>query len=152
MSLAVIQSLHRVLWQNIDAENAGRYRSENVMISGAEHVPPDFVNVPGQMTAIVADYNNSALHPIERAARLHTDFVNMHPFIDGNGRTARLLMNFELMKSGYLPVIIKASERLAYYESLDSASVSGDYNDFIKIVADAELEAIEKVLKLVGKH
>ena len=147
-----IKSIHQLVLKNIDAENAGVYRSENVIISGAEHVPPDFINVPEQMAAIVGDYRCSALHPIERAARLHTDFVNVHPFIDGNGRTARLLKNFELMKAGYLPVIIKANDRLAYYESLDKASISGDYSDFIEIVVNAEIEAIEKVLKLVERR
>ena len=147
-----IKSIHQLVLKNIDAENAGVYRSENVIISGAEHVPPDFINVPEQMAAIVAEYTNSTYHPIERAARLHTDFVNVHPFIDGNGRTARLLMNFELMKSGYLPVIIKANERLAYYESLDKASISRDYREFVEIVAKAEVEATEKVLTLVERH
>ena len=77
-------------------------------------------------------------------------FVKVHPFIDGNGRTARLLMNFELMKSSYLPVIIKAENRLQYYEALDKAHTKDDYTDFIQMTIAAEIEAIEKVLSLIA--
>ena len=66
-------------------------------------------------------YNQSAqaLHPIERAARVHGEFVKIHPFVDGNGRTARLLMNLELMKAGFPPIDIKFTDRIAYYNAFD---------------------------------
>jgi len=70
------------------------------------------------------------------AAILHTDFVKIHPFIDGNGRTARLLLNFELMKNGYSPVVISKDIRPKYYDALDKAHTTGDYGDFKQIVAD----------------
>ncbi|WDE97546.1 Fic family protein [Lentisphaera profundi] len=145
-----IKSIHQLVLKNIDVDNAGTYRKDNVMISGADHIPPDHYDVALQMSELIETYKNSNVHPIERAARLHTDFVKVHPFIDGNGRTARLLMNFELMRAGYLPVIITASERFTYYDSLDKAHTQNDYSDFIKIVVDAEKEAISKVLKLIG--
>lgn len=134
-----IKSLHQLVLKNIDTENAGSYRRVNVLISGAEHRPPHALQVAEQMTAFVDWYNQSAqaLHPIERAARVHGEFVKIHPFVDGNGRTARLLMNLELMKAGFPATVIEVEQRLAYYQSLDKAHCTGDYDDFIKLVAQA---------------
>jgi Fic family protein len=146
----VIKSIHQLVMKNIDANNADVYRRENVLIAGAEHRPPDYLNVPEQMTDLVQAYQTFAGHPIERAARLHVDFVKIHPFVDGNGRTARLLMNFDLMKSGFLPVVFKATDRLAYYEALDKAHTENDYSDFLRLSADAEALALENVLSLLG--
>src|SRR5690625_7883004 len=76
----------------------------------------------------------SHLNAIERGAMLHAIFVGIHPFIDGNGRTARLLLNLELMKEGYPPVIIKVENRLEYYEALDKAHATEDYSNFVALV------------------
>ncbi|MDP1772759.1 MAG: Fic family protein, partial [Methylobacter sp.] len=83
------------------------------------------------------------------AARLHVDFVKIHPFVDGNGRTARLLMNFDLMKAGFLPVVFKATDRLAYYEALDKAHAQNDYDDFLHLSVNAETQALEKLMSLL---
>ena len=88
-------------------------------------------------------------HPIVRAAFLHGELVKIHPFIDGNGRTFRLIMNMELMRSGYVPVIIKKDNRLKYYEALDKAHTTGDYTDFVKLVTDAENEMLDRYLEVV---
>jgi len=145
----VIKSIHQLILKDIDNENAGMYRKENVLIAGEEHTPPEHILVTEQMTDLVKNHNNFKGHPLERAARLHIDFVKIHPFVDGNGRTARLLMNLDLMKAGLQPVVIKATERLAYYEALDKAHTLNQMNDFIALVADAEQEALNKVLALV---
>ena len=89
-------------------------------------------------------------HPIVRAALLHGELVKIHPFIDGNGRTSRLVMNMELMRSGYVPVIIKKDNRLKYYEALDKAHTTGDYTDFVKLVTEAENEMLDRYLSVVG--
>ncbi|WDV48179.1 Fic family protein [Clostridiaceae bacterium M8S5] len=89
------------------------------------------------------------MHPIERATRVHGEFVKIHPFIDGNGRTARLLLNLELMKSGYPPIVIKNEERMKYYASLDKAHTTGDYSDFIAIVEKEVENSLEIYLKLI---
>ena len=96
-----LKALHHLVLKQIDTEHAGRYRSTNVIISGADHEPPHALHVAEQMEALMQWYNNEAqaLHPVERAARLHVDFVKIHPFVDGNGRTARLIMNLELDES-----------------------------------------------------
>ncbi|VAW56177.1 Fic domain protein, MA2133 type [hydrothermal vent metagenome] len=145
-----IKSIHQLVLKNIDVDNAGIYRKENVLISGAEHTPPDYLLVSEKIDKLLDWHKNFAGHPIERAAILHVDFVKTHPFIDGNGRTARLLMNLDLMKANLLPVVIKASERLTYYEALDKAHTQNDYQDFIKIIIKAEVEALTFVLSLVS--
>ena len=88
-------------------------------------------------------------HSIVRAALLHGELVKIHPFIDGNGRTSRLIMNMELMRCGYVPVIIKKDNRLKYYEALDKAHTTGDYTDFVKLVTEAENEMLDRYLSVV---
>ncbi len=145
----LIKSIHQLVLKNIDNKNAGTYRDQNVSISGAKHIPPSHLHVDEQMGALIEWYNRCKLHPVERAARLHTDFVKIHPFVDGNGRTARLLMNFDLLRSGYLPVVIQVADRLEYYEALDTAHTKRDYSAFIKMVVDAELAVLVKHLRLI---
>jgi Fic family protein len=77
------------------------------------------------------------------------DFVKIHPFVDGNGRTARLLMNFDLMKAGFLPVIFQAADRLAYYEALDKAHTQNEYQDFLQLSMAAEIKAFDTLLSLL---
>ncbi|MBI6883214.1 Fic family protein [Pseudomonas putida] len=133
-----IKNLHSLVLRGIDDAEAGRYRSENVVISGASTIPPDFLHLNEEMTKLIDWYvSASEMHPVERAAELHTRFVEIHPFVDGNGRTGRLLMNFELMKSGYPPAIIQKEERLAYYDALDKACVTRDFGDISLLVAEA---------------
>ncbi len=134
-----IKNLHQLVLKNIDADNAGRYREVNVLISGAEHRPPNALQVSELMAAFSQWCSNDAqqLHPVERAARIHGEFVKIHPFVDGNGRTSRLLMNLELMKAGFPATVIEVAQRLDYYQALDKAHCSGDYSDFINLVARA---------------
>lgn len=140
-----IKSLHALILKNIDDSNAGSYRNINVLISGATHRPPIHIEVAPKMEAFMHWYNNEAqeLHPIERACRVHIDFVAIHPFIDGNGRTSRLLMNLELMKSGFPPVVISIKDRLSYYDALDKAHTQKDYSDFIALVSQNIEESFE---------
>lgn len=90
------------------------------------------------------------LHPIERAAKVHADFVGIHPFIDGNGRTSRLLMNLELLKAGYPPCVITVENRLAYYEALDQWMAYGKIEAFIQLVSDAVLEGFKPYQVVLG--
>ena len=145
-----IKVIHQIVLKNIDNENAGRYRNENVKIKGAVHIPPDYVIVPELMEKLIIQYESwKEYHPIIRAALLHGELVKIHPFIDGNGRTSRLIMNLSLMNSGYLPVIIKKEKRLEYYNALDKAHTTGDYTEFIKMINDAEVETLNDYLKLL---
>lgn len=145
-----IKNIHGLVLKDIDNENAGRYRTENVTIRGAAHIPPDYLIVPELMERLVLNYKEwDKYHPIIKAALLHGELVKIHPFIDGNGRTSRLVMNLSLMNSGYLPVIIKKDKRLDYYNALDKAHTTGDYTDFVKLVSELEIEMINKYLELL---
>lgn len=145
-----IKNIHQLILKGIDNENAGIYRRENVTIKGTIHVPPDFVKLPELMEKLILNYESwNKYHPIIQAALLHGELVKIHPFIDGNGRTSRLIMNLSLMNNGYNPVIIKKENRLEYYEFIDKAHVNGDYTDFIKLITKLEIETLEKYLNLI---
>jgi len=145
-----IKNIHQLILKDIDNENAGRYRKENVTIKGATHIPPDYLKVPELMEKLILTYNTwSEYHPIIQAALLHGELVKIHPFVDGNGRTSRLLMNLDLMNSGYNPVIIKKESRLKYYEALDKAHITGNYTDFVKLVTELEIEMLKKYIELL---
>lgn len=138
-----IRNIHSLILKEIDNSHAGKYRNENVLISGAKHVPPKYFEVGDLMQRLIAEYKNEwkTFHPVVKATLLHGEFVKIHPFIDGNGRTSRLLMNFDLMKNGYPPVIIKNDERARYYDVLDHAHTTMNYAPFIELVSTLELES-----------
>ncbi|MGG4439022.1 Fic family protein [Priestia megaterium] len=131
-----IKNLHRLVLKGIDDEYAGVYRDQQVFIAGAKHTPPAPYLIKEQMEQLIKWYENEAqkLHPVERGAMLHAIFVGIHPFIDGNGRTSRLLLNLELMKAGFPAVVIKVENRLAYYEALDKSHRTKNYQDFIQLI------------------
>lgn len=143
----VIKSIHQLVLKNIEDENADRYRMINVLISGSQHIPPHFTVLSEKMEKLVQWYHEQKdkLHPVELAAQFHFQFVYIHPFTDGNGRTARLLMNLILMKYGFPPAIVKAANdaRLKYYESLEEASIRANLKPFIQLIA----ECVEVSLK-----
>lgn len=131
-----IKQIHSLILKNIDDENKGKYRTTNVIISGAEHKPPQSFEVQSQMQEFIKKYNENItkLHPIELASFIHIEFVKIHPFIDGNGRTSRLLMNLELIKAGFPPVVIELEDRLEYYKALDIAHTENDYKPFLELM------------------
>ena len=102
------------------------------------------------MEKLILNYKTwNIYHPIVKATLLHGELVKIHPFIDGNGRTSRLIMNLDLMNSGYNPIIIKKEDRLKYYEALDKAHATYDYTDFVKLVTKLEIEMLKKYLELL---
>jgi Fic family protein len=114
-------------------------------------MPPDFMHLPAEMAGLMHWYDDAgAMHPIERAAELHTRFVKIHPFVDGNGRTGRLLLNFELLKMGYPPAIIRKEDRLAYYDALDIACVSGGFSEITSLVAASVQRSLDLYLEVLG--
>lgn len=145
----VIKSLHHLVLKNI-ADDAGRYRMVNVRISGSEHVPPHYTSVPEQMEQLMKWYveQRDVLHPVLLAAEFHFRFVYIPPFSDGNGRTARLLMNLILMEHGFQPAIVKAAYavRLRYYETLEEASVQGHLQPLVSLIMDCVAESLQAYL------
>ena len=147
-----IKSIHSLILKNIDDKNAGKYRDINVLISGAEHKPPQALEVSAKMQEFISWYKkeHTNLHPVELAARVHVDFVAIHPFVDGNGRTSRLLLNLELIKHGFPPAIIKVENRLAYYKALDIAHTTQNYEPFLELVSQVCVESFEPYFYLLG--
>ena len=148
----VIKSVHQLVLKNIEHKHAGIYRKTNVVISGADHIPPDAMHVASEMQAFISWLEREAahLHPVERAARVHCDFVKIHPFTDGNGRTSRLLMNLELMKAGYPPDILQVSKRLEYYETLDLAHTQNEFGPFLKLIIQITEEGFQPFFRALG--
>jgi len=138
-----IKNIHALILKEIDNTNAGKYRSENVVISGAKHIPPKHYEIGDLMQKLMVEYQNEwkEFHPVVRATLIHGEFVKIHPFIDGNGRTSRLLLNFELMKNGYPPIIIKNEARARYYDVLDLAHTTMNYEPFIELVSELVIES-----------
>ena len=118
-----VRQIHKLVMTGIDDENAGQYRSLPVRITGSAHEPPGAWEVPAQMDNWGNWLQGTAaiLHPVERAALAHHRLVAIHPFMDGNGRTARLAMNLMLMREGYPPTIIQRAHRRQYYRALARA-------------------------------
>lgn len=131
-----IFQIHRRVLGFVDPVQAGQLRQRQVYVGS--FVPPSAVELDEYLDDFLRWLNSLEdtrdLHAIELAAIAHYKFVYIHPFIDGNGRTARLLMNLILMRSGFPPIIIRKSERLAYYDYLDQAN-DGDVRPFIRFIA-----------------
>lgn len=135
----VIKDLHALVLMN-DRENKGKYRSVQVRILGAKHTPPPPYLVAEHLTKLLTDYAEikANRHIIEAVAEFHLRFEGIHPFIDGNGRTGRLILNLELIKSGLLPINIKYADRRRYYDCFD------EYHD--------EQKTIEPLVKLIAEY
>ncbi|NIK15884.1 Fic family protein [Saccharococcus thermophilus] len=149
---SVIKQLHYLVLKGINDGNAGRYRSYNVRISGSVHQPVHFLHVQEKMNQLLEWYekNKAVLHPVELAARFHFQLVSIHPFADGNGRTARLVMNLILMQHGYPPAIVKTDSRLDYYEALEKAMVEGNEESFILLIISCVEESLKQYLYALG--
>jgi Fic family protein len=146
-----IFSIHSLVLQNIESEFAGRYRNGQVRILGANFVPPNYLKVIALMKELIifANSNKDNLNLVELIARFHHRFVWIHPFFDGNGRTARLLMNLLFMKYGYPPAIILKNNRKQYYRALNFAN-NGNHDAFILLVAQALERSLDLYLESCG--
>lgn len=125
ISEEVIKELHKIILSTIDDEEAGNYRRVNIRIVGAHHIPPQSIKVPRLMEDFLEWYyqNHRKISISEMAAELHYRLVMIHPFIDGNGRVARLVMNLYLMRNGYPPAVILKVDRKRYYRVLNEANL-----------------------------
>ena len=145
-----ILHVHYLITKGIDDLNAGCYRVTPVRISGSAVVLPNPRRVPDLMNGFVKWLRLATdLHPVEMAAEAHYRLVTIHPFTDGNGRTARLLMNMVLLMSGYPAAIIRKRDRLAYIDSLEKAQLGGSKDAYLKIVTRAVNRSLDIYLKAV---
>ena len=140
-----ILSLHELIMKNIDDDFAGRIRNGAVRITGANFNPPAPAKVSELLDELIDFVNNNPLNlnDVEMAAVFHHRLVWIHPFFDGNGRTARLAMNLLLMRNGYPPAIILKNDRKKYYDALNKAN-NGDYNKLVLMV----IQALERSLNI----
>lgn len=149
----VLMELHYLILKGIDKENAGRYRQVPVRISGSQHVPPQPFLLVKLMEEYFIHYDNQKkiLHPVILAAEMHERLVSIHPFIDGNGRTSRLVMNLILLKHGLTIANLKGdlASRLAYYKALEAVQMDNNPDIFYHLVADTVIESLQKHLEMV---
>lgn len=150
-----VLSIHNLILRGINPEDAGRYRKVQVMIKGSSYMPPQPFMVSKEMEDYFIWYetNKNALHPIVLAAELHERLVTIHPFIDGNGRTSRLVMNLILLQNGYVIANIKGDydSRMRYYNALETAQTKNNKEDFLLFIAQIEKESLERYLEIIGQ-
>ncbi|MDO5399073.1 MAG: Fic family protein [bacterium] len=118
ISESIIKQIHYLVLAD-KKEDRGVYRRVPVRIMGAQHEPVQPYLIESKMEQLLHDFAQSSEHIVTKLARFHIEFEGIHPFIDGNGRTGRLLVNLELMKAGYPPIDIKFTDRIAYYNAFD---------------------------------
>lgn len=143
-----IQQIHEEVMKGI-IEDAGKYRTKNVRITGATNAPPDWSKVAKLMDELIEKIATRRGHSVENAAFLHHRFVEIHPFIDGNGRVARLLTNLYLIAQGYPPVVLKTEDRGKYYKFLRAAD-AGNLAPFANFIAKAVDESLTMYLSIFG--
>lgn len=144
-----IYTMHYMFYENIEKEYAGRYRDMHVFVSGSKYPVTEPDNIQIEMDSlfqwIMAERNN--FHPVKFATQLHKRFVFIHPFKDGNGRIARLIMNTALIQDGYLPAVIPPVVRHEYIELLERAH--RDDKPFEKFIAERVIESQKEIMRLL---
>jgi len=144
ISQEIIQKIHEFVMKGI-LKTPGQYRTENVRITGAKIRPPSYLKIVELMDNYIQSIEKLKLQTIKKAAFIHHDIVRIHPFIDGNGRVARILTNFYLLKNGYCPIVIQKEDRKKYYNTLNKAD-KGDLSDFATFIARAVNESLQYYL------
>lgn len=155
ISERTIKEIHALILYGIDRENAGRYRTVPVMISVVQHMPPQPYLIEKQMEDFMLRFKQMEtenVHPVLVAAYLHDELVRIHPFIDGNGRTSRLLMNLYLLRHGYVIITLKGSNdaKVNYYKALEKSHTEQLPEEFQKVVVEAEIAALRKYLSIMA--
>lgn len=153
ISEKITKEIHYLVLKGIDDDNAGKYRTTNVLISGSDHTPPEHYLVSEKMEQLLSWYidKKNELHTIELAAYFHHHLTYIHPFSDGNGRLARLLMNFILLQGGYPLTVIKAEDRESYMEALELASIKGDHSKLFEVITKAINDSFETYFYVIGE-
>ncbi|NLM06767.1 MAG: Fic family protein [Tissierellia bacterium] len=145
----VIKQVHYLVLAD-KREDRGVYRRLPVRIMGARHIPVQPYLISPSMEKLIGDYNKSEENIVSKLARFHIEFEAIHPFIDGNGRAGRLLVNLELMKEGFPPIDIKYTDRIAYYNAFDEYHVKGDLSAMENLFAKYIIERLDYYLGILG--
>lgn len=148
-----ILDLHRLFYYRIDEKNAGKYRKEKVIITGTEFIPPPPSKLSGLMKKFARNIPliRKKYHPVEFSALIHKEFVTIHPFVDGNGRTARLLMNLALLQSGYVITIIPPVLRNYYISAIGKTQIEPvDNTTFVNFISAMVYESMKDYMRLLN--
>ena len=150
LSEKVIKDIHSLVLMD-NREDRGLYRRVPVSIVGAVHTPPQPYLLPARMEELIVKYQKTPLlHVVQRVSQFHLEFEAIHPFIDGNGRTGRLLLNLELIKAGYPPINIKFGDRKRYYDCFTSYHQNGeDLSEMVSLVGEYLEEELLKYVEIV---
>ena len=146
-----VLDIHRIVLENIESEFGGRFRNGQVRILGANFVPPNHLKIKDMVGELLDQTNGNldGINEIELIAKFHHRFVWIHPFFDGNGRTARLLMNLLFIRCGYPPAIVLFNDRAKYYRTLNEAN-NGKYAPFVLLIAQALERSLDLYLESSG--
>ena len=149
----IILKLHHMLYNNIDEAKSGKYRDCNVLITGSEYELPKHDKLSELMQEFCAEIpvKKENLHPVEFSAWLHERLVSIHPFIDGNGRTARLIMNLALLQAGYNIITIPPVVRNDYIFGLQEAQLKNNIQPFTNFISEMVLEAQKEYLRIIER-
>ena len=145
-----ILSIHKTILKGLDDTNAGRYRNVQVKISGSNVVLPNSVKVY-QLMKEFAYYLQTEKASIEKAIIAHLQLVSIHPFIDGNGRTARLLMNLLLLKDGKPPLVIRPRDRKRYLQVIEKAQLTEERTDYMSFMYKALERSFDTYIEMFNK-
>lgn len=147
-----IKSLHKLFYKKIDSDNAGSYRTKSIIVTGSDVDFPKPAEIESKMQEFIKQIPQMKkdMRPIEFAAMLHAIFVNIHPFIDGNGRVARLLMNLALLQAGYNITIIPPVVRADYIRALQESN-HNNYEPFINFISEMVLESQKEYLRIIER-
>lgn len=138
-------AVHGVVLADIAPDSAGRFRTERVLTKGSRFIPPGSHRFGELVPVLLAQGARAGAHPLLRAAEIHDNLAAVHPFADGNGRTARLLMNFVLLRHGHPPTIIEVGERAEYLASLEEAN-AGRCDRFVSCIVRSATRSLERLL------
>lgn len=146
-----VLNLHAVILDKISPHDAGFYRHEQVFVEGSKIVLPNWRKVPELMKPVYLMLNDKSkgIKALKSAAKIHHETVRVHPFVDGNGRLARLLMNLRLMRAGFPPTILRREERRSYYSALEKAD-KGDFRSLAMLIGKDAGQALDLYLDAVG--
>jgi len=148
LSESIIKQIHYLVLAD-KKDDRGVYRRVPVRIMGAQHEPVQPYLIGPKMEQLISDYNRSTEHIVTKLARFHLEFESIHPFIDGNGRTGRLLVNFELIKAGFPPIDIKFTDRIAYYKAFDEYHLKHNLTAMEKLFAGYINERLDMYLQIL---